>query len=64
MVPKENNESWPQEQQNGSLNVWELHTANGENKLSVLTTLIKQINDNLSTRRDSVGYYLKRKKAL
>lgn len=38
MVPKENNESWPQEQQNGSLKVWELHTTNGDNRLSVLIT--------------------------
>lgn len=46
MVTKENNDSWPQKQQNESLNVWELYTTNGENKLSALTTpYIKPIND-------------------
>lgn len=46
MVTKENNDSWPQKQHNESLNIWELYTTNGENKLSALTTpYIKPIND-------------------
>lgn len=46
MVTKENNDSWPQKQQNESLNVWELYTSNGENTLSALKApYIKPIND-------------------
>lgn len=45
MMPKENNDSWPQKQQNGSLNIGELYKANGENKLSDLTISYQAIND-------------------
>lgn len=48
MMPKENNDSRPQKQQNGSLNIGELYKANGANKLSELTISYQATND-LST---------------
>ena len=45
MMPKENNDSLPQKQQNGSLNIGELYKTNGGNKLSELTVSYQAIKD-------------------